>query len=234
MNCRKYECSPDEYWRDRNQHLSSPINIHIIRYADIILIAAEAEYMLGNNAQALAYINMIRTRARMSGSTSYPVDLSSISLENIMHERRLELALEGHRFFDLVRWGMAEETLNGRYNSTFGVTVEFTEEVDEFFPVPDSIIDLTIPPSGNGTNNINNIHNLTTIIYPNPASSQLFVDLNCFDNVNITIFNIQGKKFIQTKIAKSNQIKIKELPAGVYFIRIDNERINETHRFVKK
>jgi len=94
----------------------APINTKIIRYADVVLMAAEAAVMTSNNDKALQYINMIRKRARMCGDpgNKVPADLTgTVTLDQVKHERRVELALEGHRFFDLVRWRDAEAKLDG-------------------------------------------------------------------------------------------------------------------------
>jgi len=122
----------------------APINTKIIRYADVVLIAAEAAVMSGNNAKALQYINMIRKRARMCGDpgNNVPADLTgTVTLDQVKHERRVELALEGQRFFDLVRWGDAKAKLTGMVRTGDGYVIEFVPGKHEFFPIPQSEID---------------------------------------------------------------------------------------------
>jgi len=75
------------------------------RYGEILLNYAEAKFELGDEDAARRYINLIRTRADMP-----PVDVSGTDLrDKIRHERRIELAFEGHRFFDVRRWKILEE-----------------------------------------------------------------------------------------------------------------------------
>jgi starch-binding outer membrane protein, SusD/RagB family len=141
--CRKYEISPSEsVKRSIHGYYTGESNIKVIRFADVLLWASEAALELGDNAKALAYINMVRSRARKCGNTSYPSDLTSVSFNDIIHERRLELALEGHRFFDLVRWNLASSKLNGRFNETSQINVVFTSGVNEFFPLPHTVMEL--------------------------------------------------------------------------------------------
>lgn len=135
---RKYECSTDEYWAVRTNDNEGPMNIRLIRFADVVLFAAEAAYQTGQTGKALEYLNMVRKRARMSGDTGHPADLTSITLEDIIHERRIELALEGHRFFDLVRVDMAHQFINGINLAALGddFEVSFIRGKHEFWPIP--------------------------------------------------------------------------------------------------
>ncbi|WP_294082425.1 RagB/SusD family nutrient uptake outer membrane protein [Proteiniphilum sp. UBA5384] len=80
------------------------INLRVMRYAEVLLMAAEAHVQSGNNGKALGYINQIRTRAQLP-------NLTSVTLEDVKKEKRLELCLESVRFQDLVRWGDAETVL---------------------------------------------------------------------------------------------------------------------------
>ena len=139
---RKFECSYDEYWK-ANQWTQGPFNVRLIRYADVILFAAEAAYMTGDKTKALNYVNMIRTRARNCGTTGKPENLTNISFEDIVHERRLELACEPARFFDLVRWNLTEKFINGIYNNGLGITTEFVKGKHEFAPLPNSEVQLS-------------------------------------------------------------------------------------------
>jgi len=136
----KYECSYDEFLSFGASWQEAPFNNRLLRYADIVLLAAEAAIMAGDNAKALTYINMVRTRARMCGveGNTVPADITgTVTIEQLQHERRLELAMEGHRFFDLVRWRLAEEKINGSYLDNQQVTVTFSSPKNDFFPIPE-------------------------------------------------------------------------------------------------
>lgn len=136
---RKNECSPDEVLVGPSNWPMGPINIKMIRYADVILWAAEANFELNNQSKALEYINLIRQRARNSGNNpnALPV-FTSLTHDDIVHERLVELACEGHRFFDLIRWNLAEQYLN--HNHINGDKIEFKKGVHEFFPIPNEEI----------------------------------------------------------------------------------------------
>jgi starch-binding outer membrane protein, SusD/RagB family len=78
-----------------------------IRYADVLLMAAEANYRAGNEPKAQQYLNQVRTRAGLSSITPTGAALFTA----IVNERQLELAFEGFRFIDLVRWNLAAQEL---------------------------------------------------------------------------------------------------------------------------
>lgn len=139
--CRKYECSYDEYWLHSQTWQDGPIHVKLIRFADVILWAAEAAFESGYNTEALQYINMVRTRARMSGSGTVPADLTAITHDDIVHERLVELACEGHRFFDLVRWNLATQYLNTTLAD--GSPLIFESPKFDFFPIPAREVALT-------------------------------------------------------------------------------------------
>jgi hypothetical protein len=109
---------------DRN--LTNPNNYRAIRFADVLLMAAEAfnRKSSPDDAKARTYLN--RVRARAFGNTSNNITSSGATLtENIFSERRVELVGEGHRFFDLVRTGKAAQEING-----------FVAGKHELFPIP--------------------------------------------------------------------------------------------------
>lgn len=76
------------------------------RYAEILMIASESSFELGDNIKALNYINLIRKRAGID-------ELSEMTLHDIVRERRVEFAFEDHRYWDLKRWRMAHVKWNG-------------------------------------------------------------------------------------------------------------------------
>ena len=133
---------------------------YLIRYADVLLMAAEAEIEVGSLDKAREYINMVRARAKNPASwvagadANYVINTYSSAFPSkdyarsaVRFERRLELAEEGHRFFDLVRWGIAAETLNAylakeKTKRIYKQTAVFTKGKNEYFPIPASIIDL--------------------------------------------------------------------------------------------
>lgn len=108
-------------------------NVKIIRYGDVILMAAEAANELGNSGKAAGYVNQIRTRARGTNAGLLPnVSGDQATLRTaIKHERRIELALEGERFYDLVRWGDALSVLGG-----LGY-----QDKNKYYPIPQTAID---------------------------------------------------------------------------------------------
>lgn len=112
-------------------------NRRLIRYADVLLIAAEALNENNKSSEALTYLNEVRERARQGNEDILP-DITTtdqeLLRELIIDERRVELALEGHRFWDLVRTGMATEVLGPR---------GFIEGKHEVFPIPQNQIDLS-------------------------------------------------------------------------------------------
>ena len=145
--------------------MGSAKNYDILRYDDILLMQAEAYIQLGQQANALPLINQVRARAAASTGRLKKLDgtfpskynvqpysaanwTKAYALKALIWERRLEFATEGERFFDLVRWGIAEPTLNGYINvekvrRTFLVTAKFTAGRDEYLPIPQSEITFT-------------------------------------------------------------------------------------------
>ena len=122
---RKYQ----NYYKEANEDQASGINFKVIRYADVLLMMAEAENALGNQSAAIGYINQVRERAELAPLS---MDLSQTAVfDAIVHERMVELAGEQVRFPDLVRWGLADELL-----SPFG----FQAGKNEIWPIPNDEI----------------------------------------------------------------------------------------------
>lgn len=112
-------------------------NRRVLRYADVLLMAAEALNENNKPAEALIYLNQVRERARGDNSAVLPdiVETGKEALRDIiLDERRRELALEGQRFWDLVRTGRAAEVLG---------PLGFVEGKHELMPVPQSEIDIS-------------------------------------------------------------------------------------------
>lgn len=105
-----------------------PKNIHIIRYAEVLLINAEAAIKLGINSDALTNLGLIRQRAGL-----LPV---AATIDNVWQERRVELAMEQDRFFDIVRQGRAGQILRA-------LGKNFVNGKNEVFPIPQPQIDLS-------------------------------------------------------------------------------------------
>ncbi|GAB3834484.1 RagB/SusD family nutrient uptake outer membrane protein [Hymenobacter jeollabukensis] len=138
--------------------MSSTKNWAVIRYADVLLWKAEALIELGRPAEALPIINQIRQRAQSSTSLlkqsngqatsnyrigQYPAGVwtQQYAREALRWERRLEFAMEGSRFFDLVRWGIAADYLNEYFRvektrRSYLQNANFTRGRDEYLPIP--------------------------------------------------------------------------------------------------
>lgn len=105
-----------------DQNLTNPNNYRAIRYADVLLMAAEAYNRSGlDDARARGYLNQVRSRAGLDDVTVSGNALTDV----ILRERRVELVGEGHRFFDLVRTNQAANRIDG-----------FISGKHELFPVP--------------------------------------------------------------------------------------------------
>ncbi len=115
-------------------------NIRILRYADVLLMAAEALNELGQTDQALQFLNQVRDRARgtLPSQILRPVEVrdQAVLRDRIWHERRVELGMEQHRWFDLLRTGRAAEVMQA-------VGKDFVPGKHELLPIPQSEIDLS-------------------------------------------------------------------------------------------
>lgn len=107
-------------------------NDRLMRYADVLLMYAEALLEMGDAAMAASLINEVRARSFPEGA---PVDASGDVKAALIHERRVELAFEGHRLFDIVRWGIAQEVFSAQ-GKTFTMAGSTA-----IFPLPQSEID---------------------------------------------------------------------------------------------
>jgi starch-binding outer membrane protein, SusD/RagB family len=106
-------------------------NVRLIRFAEILLINAEANNELGNTAAAATSINRLRKRAGLANTTATTQDAMKTAIKQ---ERRVELAMEWDRFHDLVRTGDAERVLGPQ---------GFKKGKNELYPIPDSEITLS-------------------------------------------------------------------------------------------
>ncbi len=141
--------------------MTSSKNWELIRYSDVLLWKAEALIELGQYNEALPLINMVRQRAANSTARIKQADGSFTSnykvatyqpgvnctwtqdyaRQALRTERRLEFALEGNRFFDLVRWGIADTYINSYFASesskrSYLKNAHFTKGRDEYLPIP--------------------------------------------------------------------------------------------------
>lgn len=150
---RKYAMMNDDKTYFTLSHPTrGPINTKVIRYADVLLMYAEAATETNQLTAAKNALEQVRARARGTAAIlpAFPygtfADNQADLRKAIRHERRVELAMEGHRWFDLTRWGIAKETMDA-YKA--GETAEvqqhmasFIKGTHELFPIPSKEIDL--------------------------------------------------------------------------------------------
>jgi len=132
------ECYNQKVWTPGNTVPPSfNHNRRFIRFADVLLMAAEALNETNNPTQALVHLNRVRQRAR-EGNPGILPDITETNKELlrniILHERRVELALEGHRFWDLVRTNKAATVLG---------PLGFISGKHELLPIPQTEMDLS-------------------------------------------------------------------------------------------
>ena len=135
---------------DQEAHKRSPLNHILMRYADLLLIHAEACSQQGKDELARASLNAVRARVGLPEITLGGADL----LNAIYNERRMELALEGHRYYDLKRTGKLEAAIadfvdynmnrsTDQYDANNDKGVLFDPNKHYVFPIPQSEIDLS-------------------------------------------------------------------------------------------
>lgn len=148
-----------KHYMDHTMQNQSDDNWPLIRYADVLLMYAEAlnEISATPPAEAIEYVNQIRRRA--FGLPIYGVSERDLPIsqtedqytfrEAIQHERRLELAFEGHRWFDLVRTDTYQAVMNSHFGSSSPYKVEAYHKL---FPVPQQEIDINplLKPNNEG------------------------------------------------------------------------------------
>ena len=137
-------------------------NYRMIRYAHVLLMLAECEVEVGTLDKARTLINQIRTRAANSdgfvkstdgkNAANYKIGTydvawadKDVARKAVRFETRIELAMEGHRFFDLVRWGIADKTINDylemeQTKRTYLRGSKFVKGKHEYFPIPQNEI----------------------------------------------------------------------------------------------
>jgi hypothetical protein len=172
-----YQATQNTYADQHSWAPGTANQVNVIRFADVLLMAAEVKAQLGDLATAQIYVNRVRARAANPASQIYTyADITKPTggftttpaakyvvgqypagafatlgtagaLKAIYFERKLELGMEGHRFFDIVRWGLAQEYLNayftfdGKFISDVA-GASFTKGKNEYYPIPQAQIDL--------------------------------------------------------------------------------------------
>lgn len=135
----------------------SGINYNLMRYADVLLMAAEAAVETNDVGTALTYVNLVRNRAKnmtyVTGSTNYNVEPYTTlggqanARMAVRMERRIELGMEGHRLFDIRRWGNGEQIMNAYFTNEARTITNFGGKANPFmakhnlFPIPVGAID---------------------------------------------------------------------------------------------
>lgn len=120
------------------------MNVRILRYADVVLMYAEAANELGGTANITAArnaVNSVRARARIGAPAGTLPDLTTTDQDAlrdaIRQERRVELAMEHERFFDIVRWGISQQAMQAAGKTAFNASR------DNLLPIPQQQIDLS-------------------------------------------------------------------------------------------
>lgn len=161
MSLKETVAPDDPSFKKAPPFMSSSKNWDILRYDQVLLWKAEALIELGKQDEALPLINALRERAANSTSllkqpdgsfsSNYKIDIykpgvnctwnQDYARKALRWESRLEEAMEGERFFNLVRWGIAEKTMNAFFNKeklkvSYLNIAKFTAGRDEYFPIP--------------------------------------------------------------------------------------------------
>lgn len=157
---RKYSMDEKETFPALDHDSRSPLNYRLVRAADVLLLFAEAALESGKStADAKWALEEVRSRARAMATSAdalpkFPgygyADTTDGLRAAIRHERRVELGMEGHRWFDIVRWGIAYDVMDkdrGTYGSKESATLRaemanFEKGKNELFPIPSEELNL--------------------------------------------------------------------------------------------
>lgn len=129
---------PPEEGLKQYDNTGTDYNFMITRYADALLMYAEALMFLNQKEAAATYVNMVRARVDMD-----PVTADDLDIYLILHERRMELAFEGHRYFDLLRTGKVIEIISPKLMSSN----DYEQRTFRSTPIPEYQLILPIPVS---------------------------------------------------------------------------------------
>jgi len=146
---KKYYLSMDER-PEKSEHTRSPLNHILLRYADLLLIHAEAAYHNGDETAALSSLNKVRARVSLDAVVSTGQQL----IDAIFDERRLELAMEGHRYYDLKRSNRLSDAMASFLNYNLNESTDqydagndegkfYNDAIHSLFPIPQSEINLS-------------------------------------------------------------------------------------------
>jgi hypothetical protein len=205
-------------------------DLKVIRYAELLLLCSELSVRIGNNNEALAYLNHVRNRAGLSDVSS---NNANELMDYIIEERRSEFMGEGKRFFDLIHFDKASEILPN-----------YIKGKHEVFPIPQSFIDLvntndeivTQNPGYASFLSVNNSDTSIFSIYPNPTSD--FLNINSTEtltNPKFELYDIQGRKILSNKFKPSELIDIRGLKPSMYFYNIrDGKELKHTGKLIKE
>ncbi|MBC9930995.1 RagB/SusD family nutrient uptake outer membrane protein [Chitinophaga qingshengii] len=172
-----WDYNKDKYMDNNSWAPGTAINVLLIRFSDVLLMAAECAAETGDLGTATTYVNQVRSRMKdhpenwvhdykdpskpvLGFDPNKPLPYYSIGLYDVFpsqdyarkairFERKLELAMEGHRFFDISRWGIADQVMNAYFTFEGQITNDvtgghFTKGKNEYFPIPQRQIDLTL------------------------------------------------------------------------------------------
>lgn len=196
---------------------------YVLRYADVLLMYAEAKYRLGDESAARLKLNMIRKRALLPDITSTGENL----LFAIQNERRLELALENNRFFDLVRWNIASDVLGSlgykSYNNILPIPLDVLKEYKSLKQNPGYV-----DPVGFTYNTLQS----GVAVWPNPVVNEAIIKFSNKKSafVNISLYTTEGRLVKKVNLGKrpmgevKYRLQLTEVPNGIYSLEVSCDK----------
>jgi len=205
----------------------------IIRFADVLLMGAELHLMNGDGSTALTYINKVRERA--FGDTTH--NYSTLTIDDIFKERKLELACEGIRYWDILRSCKGDFTkltsiltyIDDADGGDFSQTTDvLSKDVDGnnfvstkgLFQPPYELSDLIIIKDNKDISS-------QSFVYPNPVNNFLIIKVNDFDfsKTNFQLYDIYGKLLENKQISgKVTTIDMRNYVSSTYIVKIVSMR----------